>query len=161
MTKKSAASAKIKAVRPPEPTLEEKQEKLQKLFDENKWAFEETVKTQIVLARRFDNFANIRDLVERILGKDNYTYELLHDLVDESEKCYKEVLKQVEKFELAGFTGEEPTDYFKDIMPDEKAVNDDLEFIYGILKYMSVRPYGDKMLQLYQTIQNAKRELGL
>lgn len=161
MTKKSAASAKIKAVQPPEPTPEEKQEKLQKLFDENKWAFEETVKTQIILARRFDNFANIRDLVERVLGKGNYTYELLHDLVDESEKCYKEVLERAGKFMLDDFSGDEPVDYFKDIMPDEKAVNDDLEFVYGALRYMSVRPYGDKMLQLYQTVQNAKRELGL
>ena len=161
MAKKSAARAKVVKPEPEEMSIADKQEKLRKVFDENKWAFVETVKTQVRTANRFDNFANLRDLALRILEKEDVTVSLVNSLVEESINSYSLVQERAEKFEFEKFIEDEPFDYFEDIMPDRKWIVDDLDILYAIIRFMSVKPYGDKMLQMWQTIQMAKKELNL
>lgn len=168
MTKKSAARAKVVtpksedvSPKPEELSMEDKMLKLRKLFDENKWAFEKTVKTQVRTSERFDNFANLRDLAINVLGEDGVTIPLIQDLMIESTKSYELVLERVEKFEFDKFMEDEPYDYFEDIMPDPKQVVDQMDFLYGVVRFLSVKPYGDKMLQMWQTVQMTKKELGL
>lgn len=161
MTKKSAARAKVVKPEPEEMSIADKQEKLHKLFDENKWAFVETVKTQVRTADRFDNFANLRDLALRILEKEDVTVSLVNALVEESINSYSLVQERAEKFEFEKFIEDEPFDYFEDIMPDRTKIVDDLDILYAVIRFMSVKPYGDKMLQMWQTIQMAKKELNL
>ena len=158
MTRKSAASAKPKAQ---EPSREEQLEKLHRSFDENKQAFIQTVKTQIVIADRFDNYLNVEDLAMRIMKVDEIEIELGNELTDESIRCYELVLEQVEKFEFDEFVGEEPPDYFSVIMPDRHKLVDKLDKVYSTIRYMSVKPYADKMLQMWQTLRQQKMELGL
>lgn len=158
MTRKSAASAKPKPV---EKTKEEKEEMLRKSFDENKWAFEETVKTQVQTSKRFDNFANLRDLALRVLDKDDVTISLVRDLMHESTRSYDLVLDRVMKFSFDDFMGDEPHDYFADIMPDPEQIEDWMDFLYAVVRFMSVKPYADKMLQMWQTLRQQKMELGL
>lgn len=159
MAKKSAARAKV--VKPEDMTIADKQEKLRKVFDENKWAFEETVKTQVRTSTRFDNLANLRDLAINVLGKEQVTIPLLKDLVDESTRSYEMVLERVRQFEYEKFIEDEPFDYFEDIMPIIYEVEDDMDFLYGVVRFLSVKPYGDKMLQMWQTIQMVKKELNV
>lgn len=159
MAKKSAARAKVIAPKPEELSMEDKVLKLRKMFDENKWAFEETVKTQIKTSRRFDNFANLRDLALNVLDKSDVKISLIKDLMDESTRSYELVLDCVEKFDFDKFNADEPYDYFENIMPDPDKLEDEMDFLYGAIRFLSVKPYGDKMLQMWQTIQNAKREL--
>lgn len=161
MAKKSVARAKVVKPEPEEMSIADKQEKLRKVFDENKWAFEETVKTQVRTSTRFDNLANLRDLAINVLGKDQVTIPLLKDLVDESTRSYEMVLERVKQFEYEKFIEDEPFDYFEDIMPIVYEVEDDMDFLYGVVRFLSVKPYGDKMLQMWQTIQMVKKELNI
>lgn len=160
MTKKSAASAKIKAVQPPELTEEEKIEKLRKEFDENKNAFLKTVETQIAIAERYDNFTNLWELAERVLDE-KIEPSLAKDLVEESKNSYQLVHECVQKFAFDDFMGDDLPDYFEDIKPKYEDCGDRLDHLYNIIRYMSVMPYGDKMLQMYQTIKLDKTGLGL
>lgn len=160
MTKKNAASAKIKAVQPPELTEEEKLEKLRKEFDENKDAFLKTVDTQIVIAERYDNFANLWELAERVLDE-KIEPSLAKALVEESKNSYQLVRECVEKFAFDDFMGDDLPDYFEGIKPKYEDCEDRLDHLYNIVRYMSVMPYGDKMLQMYQTIKLDKTGLGL
>lgn len=158
MSRKSAASVKPKPI---EKTAEEKEALLRKSFDENKWAFEETVKTQVQTSTRFDNYANLRDLALRVLDKDAVSISLVKDLMHESTRSYDLVLDRVRLFDYEKFVGDEPYDYFSDIMPDPEQIEDDMDFLYAVVRFMSVKPYGDKMLQMWQTLRQQKQELGL
>ena len=158
MSRKSAASVKPKPI---EKTAEEKEALLRKSFDENKWAFEETVKTQVQTSTRFDNYANLRDLALRVLDKDAVNISLVKDLMHESTRSYDLVLDRVRRFDYEKFVGDEPYDYFSDIMPDPEQIEDDMDFLYAVVRFMSVKPYGDKMLQMWQTLRQQKQELGL
>lgn len=155
MTKKSAASVKAKK----QPTADEKWAELKTLFDDSKWAFKETVKTQITLSRRIDNMLNLRDMVKSY-GMEP-TIPLLKDLVDHSNRCYVSLLARVETFEFDDFMAEEMKDYFEGLVPYPDDIVDDMDLLYAAVAFLSVKPYGSKMLQMHQMLQQKKTELGL
>ena len=158
MAKRSAARLK------PAPRGNAADERpIEDVFQEAKEMFVMTVDTQIKTARRVDNLLNIRDYCDRFWKNDG-----IHDSLSYYKKMqqlsietYEKVKAAAETFELVDFRAIEIKDYFEGIIPDVDSIEDMQELCEAGLIYMSVQPYGGKLIQLHQLIQEecAKRDI--
>lgn len=119
------------------------------------------------IAGRWDNFMNIRDLCYKVLG--NYLDDalmldermgLFHEMHQLSIDTYAEIAKRVRTWSLEEFLKEEMPDYFEDMFRDPKEANTERDLIEGTVIFLTVKPWGEKMVQLHQQIlfEQAQRE---
>lgn len=157
MARKSAAKVKVadqrfKGELPP----------IEEVFDDAKAMFVLTVETQVTTAKRVDNLMNIRDFCDKFWKGDDGHDDLAYykKMQELSVSTYEKVKEAAETFELDEFLKDEIKDYFADIIPPV----DSIETLQGLceaaLVFMSVQPYGGKLIQLHRLIQDekAKRE---
>lgn len=150
-SKKSAAQFK-----PVAKHAKEQLRPIDEVFAEAKDMFKMTVDTQVKTAHRIDNLLNIRDLAINFWGKDEVSRRgmaYLKMLQDESIKAYEDVSKRVDDFELDEFAKEEIKDYFEDIIPKVDDISTEDELIVAAIKFLSVQPYGSKLIQMHKLIQ--------
>lgn len=157
MTKKSAASAKVKA---PQPSVEEKRETLRKFYDDQVWYINQLADTQVILADRIDNMLNLRELAISF-GIEKPSISLLFDLMEESAEIYAKIKERVQAIQQSDFEQAEYQDPFKDLVPDWKAVKDDLDLLVEAIQWLSIKPFGDQVIQAYHAYQQQKTQLGL
>lgn len=159
MAKKSASQLKpVKAVPANNlPPIEETWE--------NAWqSFKNTIDVNVELARRVDNLLNVRDLCFKILGED-YVWSLdskermnLYKWAnDVSVATYMEIQRIIGTWELDEFLKEDMKDYFEDIMPKSDNVKDEMDLLFAAIKFLSIKPYGERMNQLHYTMLDEKK----
>lgn len=156
MTRKSAARMKVakqnnEALRP-----------IEDVFEEAKSMFAMTVDTQIKTAKRVDNLMNIRDFCKKFwnnqAGNDIEYWKTMQDL---SVNTYRKIREVVDSFELVDFRAIEVKDYFADLIPSVETITTEQQLCEAALIFMSVQPYGNKLVQMHQLIQEecAKRDI--
>lgn len=157
MTKKSAASYKV--VKPVDE--EEKMEKLRSDFEDAKKMFLLTIDTQIKTANRVDNLLNIRDYAKKFWEDDILDMDYYKSLLQVSIDTYKEIRKRSEEFELEEFMKIDIKDYYADLLPKATDIEDEDELARVGIMFLSLQPYGQKMMGLHQLIQQTMSELGI
>lgn len=149
---KSAAKMKPAPKKPELPPIE-------KVFDEAKEMFAMTVDTQVKTAERVDNLLNIRDYLKAFFGEapDILKCKKYQQV---SIDTYRQVRKAVDEFTLEDFEKETIKDYFEDILVKVENIVDDEDLCRAGLVFMSVQPYGGKLIKMHQLIQEeiAKRK---
>ena len=159
MTKKSAASAKVKA---PQPTIEEKREILRKFYDDQIWYIIQLADTQVILADRIDNMLNLRELAISF-GIKQPKLSLLFDLMKESAEIYAKIKEKVHAIQQSDFEQAEYPAPFKDLVPDWRNLEDgdELDLLVAAIQWLSIRPFNDQITQAYHAYQQQKTQLGL
>jgi hypothetical protein len=155
MAKKSAARMQPakKADLPP----------IEEVFAEARDMFAMTVDTQAKTAKRIDNLMNIRDFVLKY-----YNWEVpesmdiilyCKNLQQMTVELYEDIADEVRSWTLEQFSGETMDDLLGKFIHPVDEIDDDGDMIVAALDFLSVKPYGEKMLQLHQLIQDeiAKR----
>ena len=136
---------------------------IEAVFEEAKEMFILTVDTQIKTAARVDNLLNIRDYCDHFWKNDG-----MHESLDYYKKMqqlsidtYKKVKEAAESFELVDFRAVEIKDYFAGIIPEVDTIENMQRLCEAGLIFMSVQPYGGKLIQLHQLMQDefAKRNI--
>ena len=152
MAGKSAAKMKVAPKKPKLPPMEE-------VFKEAKDMFAMTVDAQIKNAERVDNLMNIRDYLKA------YFDETPGILVCKAYQgisidTYKKVREKVDEFSLEDFEKETIKDYFEDILIEPDDIKDDNDLCKAGLVFLSVQPYGNKLVKMHQLMQDeiAKRK---
>ena len=159
MTRKSAASFKA---------VKGKQDELMPLEDVFKIMREGyliTIETNIATAKRVDNLFNIRDVARKFWNDDATRctpkyYKKLHKLsVETYEKIY-EIAK--EKYTIEELSNTEMGDWYEELIPtvDSLSDTDQQDIIEAMIIFLSVKPYGEKMLRDHLNFQEEleKRE---
>ena len=159
MVKKSAASAKLKAPKVPELTEEEKWEKLKGVFEDAKFTYIETVKVQVKAAQRVDNYLNIRELCEK-MGVET-SIQRTKDMLTISIQTYEKVQKIAEGFVFEDFIKSTCPDPFEDAMPQVRDIVTDVDEVAAAIKFMSITPYGNNLIQMHNLIMQEMDKLGL
>ena len=154
-TKKSASKAKViknenKIDLPP----------MEEVFESAKAMFLLTVETQIKTARRVDNLMNIRDYAQRFWGDEKKDLDYFKVLWRKSIEIYQKIYECSEQFTLEEFLKDEIKDYYAELIPHTEDIEWDDELCEAGLIWLSVQPYGQKLIQLHQLIKDeaAKRE---
>ena len=150
MTRKSAASAKA-VKRENIPPMED----VFKIMREGAVAI---IETNVETAKRVDNLFNLRDMARRFWGDDathnspSY-YKQLHKLSVETYEKIEKIIK--EKYTLEEFSKPLIDDWFKELIPTVDSLSDidPQDMLDAMIIYMSVKPYGEKMLRDHQQIQ--------
>lgn len=152
MAGKSAAKMKVAPKKPKLPPMEE-------VFKEAKDMFAMTVDAQIKNAERVDNLMNIRDYLKAYFDE---TPGILACKVYQgiSIDTYKKVREKVDEFSLEDFEKETIKDYFEDILIKPDDIKDDNDLCKAGLVFLSVQPYGNKLVKMHQLMQDeiAKRK---
>ena len=160
MAKKNPASMKVAKKAPAKVEMRP----IEDVFEEAKEMFAMTVETQIKTAKRVDNMLNIRDYAMGF-WKDKWQGEVdfkhIRELHALSIRTYERVLEAVRKFELEDFKKREIKDYFDGIIPTSDSISNERELERAGIIFLSVRPYGDKMLKMHQLIQDEMRQRGM
>lgn len=159
MARKSAAAAKPKAQKPVELTEEQKWEQLEKVFEDAKFTYIETVKVQVKSAQRVDNYLNIRELFDKM--KVEASIQRVKDMQKISVQTYEKVLGIAEGFEFDRFVKAECPDPFEDIMPQVADIVVEADEVAAAIRYMSVVPYGNNLVQMHNLIMQEMAKLGL
>lgn len=148
MSKKSAAKVKLAEPKPEEQPLEE-------LFEESRDIMAAIVDVQVVTAQRVDNLLNIRDYARKFWGSDRKV-ELgyIKSLQELSVETYRKVAEMFRSFKLEDFTKEEVQDFVGELIPKVEDIETEDELCRAGLVYLSVKPYGEKMLQLHQVTRD-------
>lgn len=154
-TKKSASKVKViknenKVELPP----------MEEVFENAKAMFLLTVETQIKTARRVDNLMNIRDYAQRFWGDEKKDLDYFKVLWRKSIEIYQKIYECSEQFTLEEFLKDEIKDYYAELIPHTEDIEWDDELCEAGLIWLSVQPYGQKLIQLHQLIKDeaAKRE---
>lgn len=160
MARKSAASAKPKVVKAPEKTEEQKWEELEKIFEDAKWTYIETVKVQVKAAKRVDNYLNLRELAMKFdfAGDD---IKFIKELQSGSVKVYEQVQAIAESFKFEDFTREQVPDLFEELMPQVDDIVDNASQLIAAIAFMSITPYGNNLIQMHNLIMQEMNKLGL
>lgn len=150
MAGKSAAKAKIAPKKPQLPPIED-------VFKEAKEMFAITVDVQVKNAERVDNLMNIRDYLKAYFDE---TPDVLKckKYQQISIDTYKQVRKAVDEFSLEDFKQDTIKDYFEDIIVKSENVIDDEDLCRAGLIFLSVQPYGNKLIKMHQLIQDELRK---
>ena len=148
MSRKSASR-----VKPMEPKPEERP--LQELFEESRDIMAAIVDVQVVTAQRVDNLMNIRDYARKFWSGDRKV-ELgyIKSLQELSVETYRKVAEMFRSFKLEDFIGEEVHDFVGELVPKVGDIETEDELCRAGLVYLSVKPYGEKMLQLHQVTRD-------
>ena len=157
MVKKSAAHAKVKA---PLSPREERMAELQKAFDDMKKISLIIIDTQIKTAKRIDNMSNIRAYMRDFLDE-TPSMILIRAGVNASIEAYEAVREATEAWTLEEFMKPEIKNYFEHITPSSDDVEDDMALCFAMIKYLSVKPYGEKLVQSHHLIQEEAARLEL
>lgn len=150
------SAAKMKTVKPkPKPKLPP----IEEVFDEAKEMFAMTVDVQIKNAKRVDNLLNIRDYLKTFYGEAPDVIKC-KKYQQFSVEAYEKVRKAVDGFSLDEFEKETIKDYFEGIIPKVEDLVTDEDLCRAGLVFLSVQPYGQKLIQLHQLMQDeiAKRK---
>lgn len=154
-TKKSASKVKViknenKVELPP----------MEEVFENAKAMFLLTVETQIKTARRVDNLMNIRDYAQRFWGDEKKDLDYFKVLWRKSIEIYQKIYECSKQFTLEEFLKDEIKDYYAELIPHTEDIEWDDELCEAGLIWLSVQPYGQKLIQLHQLIKDeaAKRE---
>ena len=156
MSKKSASQVKL-AKKPDLPPIED-------VFKEAKEMFVLTVETQCRTAERVDNLLNIREYASnfwKVADPDQVVdFEYIKQLHQLSLETYRKILERTKTFDIEDFKGDTVKDYYDGIVPSVDAVLNDDDLCRAGLVYLSVSPYGQKLVKLHQLIQDeiARRE---
>lgn len=156
MAKKAAS---MKAVKPKKQ--EENLPPIEKVFEEAKNLFLMTIETQIKTAARIDNLLNIRDLAQNFWkDKKDIDINYLKSLQQLSIMAYEEILEASKEFNLEEFKKPEVKDYYEHLVPKVEDVANEEELLAATIKFLSIQPYGNKLVQMHQLIQQelAKRQ---
>ena len=162
MTKKSAAQVKVVH---PKSELEKSTALLEE-FDIAKFGYIETLKVNIRIANRVDNLLNIRDYVKNFWGEEANRHNdiiYLKDLRDAGIACYERILKVAEKWTLEDFMKPELDNYLEDIADYDNSNDLDTmeELAVAGIEFLSVKPWGEKMMGMHHMIQEKMMELGI
>ena len=144
------------------PTASMKPAKLppiQEVFDEAKEMFCMTVETNVKTAQRIDNLLNLRDLYKSFYGEEG-TIQAYKSMLEVSVDTYRKVLEASRKFELDEFRKSELYDYYQDIVPKVEDVDDIDSLLVAAVVFLTVQPYGGKMMQLHRMIQDELEKRG-
>ena len=141
---------------------------IEEVFEDAKRMFVMTVDTQIKTARRVDNLMNIRDFCMKFWDDEDqfevqecYTLDYYKKMQQLSIDTYTRIKEIAETFELVDFRAIEIKDYFADIIPSVDSISTKQELCEAALIFMSVQPYGSKLIQMHQLMQDecAKRNI--
>ena len=163
-SKKSAASAKV--IKPEinnNVTEEEAMAALVTEFELMKEAFIMTIETQIKTACRVDNLMNVRDYSQRFWDGNPGMCNIGHYkmLTEVGISTYQKVLDRSKEFTLEEFMKTELQDYYADITPCMHQVDSEEELEIAGIIFLSVQPYGQKMMGMHQAVQKMMGELGI
>lgn len=154
MAKKSAAQLKAKKNQGFEtralPPIEETWENVKQVYIT-------TLGVNIQLAKRADNMFNLRDLAYKFLGEE-YMWALEEEqrmalfkwMRDESIKAYEDMLAIAKKWTIDQFTEEDMPDWFEGLIPDPEGFNTEMDMLFAAIKFLSVKPYGERMAGMHQ-----------
>ena len=157
MSKKSASQFK------PIKTQEVQQHELpsiEETFDNAKQAFVNTLEVSVRIAKRIDNFLNVRDYVINFYGRDwseirrvgADRVEYIKRLQNITVSTYEKMLEKTLEFSLEEFSKEEMKDYYEEIVPDVESIDTMDKILEAGLIFLSVKPFGEKMTALHHTI---------
>lgn len=132
---------------------------IQEVFDEAKEMFCMTVETNVKTAQRIDNLLNLRDLYKSFYGQEG-TVEEYKAMLDVSVGTYEKVLEASRKFELDEFRKPELYDYYQDIVPKVEDVTSVDSLLAAAVVFLTVQPYGGKMMQMHRLIQDELEKRG-
>ena len=162
MTKKSAAQVKVVH---PKSELEKSNAILEE-FDVAKFGFVETLKVNIRIAKRVDNLLNIRDYVKNFWGEEANRHndiKYLKMLRDTGIECYERILKIAEGWTLEDFMKPDLDNYLEDVADYNSS--DELDSMEELavagIEFLSVKPWGEKMMGMHHMIQEKLIELGI
>lgn len=160
MPRKSAASAKVKAPKVPELTEEQKWEEMNKVFEDAKWTFIETIKVQVKASKRVDNYLNLRELAMKF-GYKGDDVEFIKKLQAGSTKMYENIQAIAEDFKPEDFYNETVEDFFEELMPQVSDIVDNDSQLIAAIAYMSITPYGNNLIQMHNLIMQEMDKRGL
>ena len=157
MSKKSASQFK------PIKTQEVQKHELppiEETFDNAKQAFVNTLEVSVRIAKRIDNFLNVRDYVINFYGRDwseirrvgADRVEYIKRLQNITVSTYEKMLEKTLEFSLEEFSKEEMKDYYEEIVPDVESIDTMDKILEAGLIFLSVKPFGEKMTALHHTI---------
>lgn len=149
MARKSASKAKVKPVEIPQ----EEGMPLEDLFDVAKRGFVTTVDTNILTAKRIDNLMNIRDYACKFWHGEDKGLGYYKSLQELSIRTYENIKEVAEGFTLEMFSDGEMDDLFGPLLPKPEDIEDEEELCRAGLIFLTVRPYGEKMLKLHNLVQ--------
>lgn len=152
MAKKSASQAKVVK---PKLALEP----MEDVFDDAVKLFLMTVETQIKTAHRVDNLLNIRDLSKTFWGLDK-GLEYYKQMQQVSIETYEQILEASKKFALDEFRKPEIKDYYEHLVPKVEEIETEQQLFEAIIKFLSIQPYGNKLIQLHQLVQGELSKRG-
>lgn len=153
------SASQVKVVKP--KSDEEKLNQLKKEFDATKDMYLETLKVQIKTARRVDNMLNIRDYMIKFRNDPHPLIEDIKFLLDVSVETYEKILERSKEFTVDEFMKPTLKDYYEGIVPDTDTLNTPAELESAGIVFLSVQPYGQKMMQMHQYIQQCMDEIGI
>ena len=136
---------------------------IEDVFNEAKDMFVMTVDVQVKTAKRVDNLMNIRDFCDKFWKNDGLHESLKYykSMQNLSVETYEKIRDIAKTFELVDFRAIEVKDYFADLIPDVEKIEDMEELCKAALIFMSVQPYGSKLIQLHKLMQDefAQRDI--
>ena len=154
MAKKSAAQLKAKKNQGFEtynmPPIEETWEKIKQVYTT-------TLSVNVRLASRVDNLLNLRDLAYKMLGEeymwaleDEQRINLYKWMLDTSVQTYRDMLDIARGWTIDQFTQKDMPDWFEKLVPDPSEIKDEMDLLMAAIKFLSVKPYGERMTSIHQ-----------
>lgn len=153
------SASQVKVVKPKSDA--ERLRQLWEEFEATKDMYLETLKVQIKTARRVDNMLNIRDYMIKFRNDSHPMIEDIKFLLDVSVETYEKILERSKEFTVDEFMKPTLKDYYEGIVPDTATINTPAELEIAGIIFLSVQPYGQKMMQMHQYIQQCMDELGV
>lgn len=146
MTKKSAA--KVKPVKDGKSISEERTP--EEYFNEAKAGLDTIISSYIKNCMRIDN---VFDLYLAVKDISDITFPNAISLSNLKQKTYEEVRNRISSFKFDDFINEEMPDPFADMLEYIDGNEHDLyTAIEKLVKFNSVRPFGEKVEQLHYEI---------
>ena len=161
MARKSASQAK--PVKAEKKTEEQLWKEMESVFDDAKWTYIETVRVQIQNAKRVDNFLNLRELAMK-LGytiEDEEGIKFVKKLQELSVKTYEAIKDVAETFKMEDFIWEKCLDPLKQLMPSVDEINTQADMVAASIRFMSVTPYGNNVIQVHNLMMQEMARRGL
>jgi len=165
MTRKSAASAKVKRIEVENSRQQEHAlPSIEETFEGAKEMFLMTAEVAHRIARRADNMYNVRRAVyefwgnhfeESRLPKDRWDYIVAK--TEMTSDIYSRVVEAIESFELEEFLKEDMKNYFEDIVPDIDDLHSEEDLFDAWIAVEIVKPWGEKMAALHQQMLQEKK----
>lgn len=161
MARKSAARVKTIKVDTPEVQEERALPPIEETFENMKEGFVTILETSVILAKRVDNLSNVRRYaISFWAGTDEKHTELSYfkNLQKVSISAYETLLERAKEFSLEEFSKEDMKDYFSGIVPDCDVLEENQDLLEADIMLQCVKPFGEKMNAMHQTILDEIRQ---